>query len=299
MKEIIDLDSDSAVTIFSFVEIARKNPNEDLGMLDLQNYISQAIWKFFDSSRSGVAERLGVDESDMLLTDARIMGIKIDGHRVVNPQGFAGRKLEIFLETTMVRRDKFVDNAHLFEGGSIRAYMLAKKLDFEDIIYVEVRDTTTTIFVSGKNGITYMDSFEWGGRNLVDSIERELEVLPFTADGIYTKHANGMVSENVAKRLDKIFYNTLEEFVNGVTEIMKSYLGSRKKNVPSVHLRTFFPVPEGVYRKRFPFGDKRIRFLSSIGESELNVFVEDEIHDVYSELNDLARRRIKWLMPTS
>jgi len=54
MKEIIDLGSDSAVTIFSFVEIARKNPNEDLGMLDLQNYISQAVWKFFDSSRTAV-----------------------------------------------------------------------------------------------------------------------------------------------------------------------------------------------------------------------------------------------------
>jgi len=299
MKEIIDLDSDSAVTIFSFVGITRKNPKEDLGMLDLQNYISQAIWKFFDSSRSGVAERLGVDEVDMLLTDARVMGIKIDGHRVVNPQGFTGKKLEIFMVITMVRRDKFVDSAYLFEGGSIRAYLLAKKLNFEDIIYVEVSDTTTTIFVSGENGIKYIDSFEWGGRSLVDSIEREFQVKSFTADGIYTRHANGMVSENVGKRLDKLFYDTFEYFVNGVTESMKSFLGSRKRNAPSVHLRTFFPVPESVHRKRFPLGDKRIRFLSSVGESELNVFVEDEVHDVYSELNDLARRRIKWLMPTS
>jgi len=201
MKEIIDLGSDSAVTIFSFVEIARKNPNEDLGMLDLQNYISQAVWKFFDSSRTVVAERLGVDESDMLLTDARVMGIKIDGHRVINPQGFAGKKLEVFLAITMVRRDKFVDNAHLFEGGSIRTYLLAKELGFEDFVYVEVHDDSTTIFVSGKSGITYMDGFEWGGKNLVESLEKELEVLPFTADGIYTRHANGMVSESVQKKL--------------------------------------------------------------------------------------------------
>lgn len=298
MKEILDLDSGSAVTIFSFVEIPRKDPQEELGMVDLENYISQAIWKLFDSLRMDTAERLGVQEADMILTDARVMGIKIDGHQVVNPQGFTGKTIEILLGITMVRRDKFVENTHLLEGGAVRAYLLAKELDFADTIYVEVHDETTTMFSISPRGIAYINDFGWGGRDLVRSMKEEFDVQQFTADGIYNRHANGNVSDHVSRRLDRIFYNTLGEFVDSVTMSMKSFLGARSSNVPPVYLRTFFPVPEGLYRKRFQFGDKRIRFMPPVGESNLQAFVDDEVHDIYMELNNLAKRRMKWLMPT-
>lgn len=298
MKEILDLDSGSAATIFSFVEIIRDDSQEELGMIDLENYISQAIWKLFDGLRAETAERLGVQEADMVLTDARVMGIKIDGHQVVNPQGFTGKTIEILLGITMVRRDKFAENSYLFEGGAVRAYLLAKKLDFADTIYVEVHDDTTTMFSITPRGITYMSAFDWGGRDLINSIKNELDVQSFTAGGIYNRHANGNVSDHVSRRLDKIFYDALGEFVNGVTASIKSFLGTRNSNVPPVYLRTFFPIPESLHRKRFPFGDKRIRFMPSIGETDLQVFVDDEVHDTYMELNNLAKRRIKWLMPT-
>lgn len=298
MKDILDLDSGSAVTIFSFVEIERDDSQEELGMVDLENYISQAIWRLFDGLRADTAERLGVQEADMVLTDARVMGIKIDGHQVVNPQGFTGKTIEILLGITMVRRDKFVENTHLFEGGAVRAYLLAKKIDFADTVYVEVNDDITTMFSITPRGITYMSGFDWGGSKLINSIKDEFDVQPFTADGIYNRHVNGNVSDHVSRRLDRIFYNTLGEFVNGVTTSMKNFLGARNSNVPHVYLRTFFPIPESLHRKRFPFGDKRIRFMPSVGESDLQVFVDDEVHDIYMELNNLAKRRIKWLMPT-
>ena len=281
MKDILDLDSDSAVTIFSFIEIARDDPKEELGLIDLQNYISQAIWKIFDGLRAETAERLGVQEADMMLTDARVMGIKIDGHQVVNPQGFTGETIEILLGITMIRRDKFVENTYLFEGGAVRAYLLAKKLNFADTIYVEVNDDKTTIFFITPSGITYMNGFDWGGNNIVRSIKSEFDVQQFTADGIYNKHAEGNVSDHVSRRLDRIFYNELGEFVDGVIESVKSFSGGRGSDVPPVYLRTFFPIPESLHRKRFAYGDKRIRFMPSVGESDLQAFMDDEVHDTY------------------
>ena len=115
MREILDLDSRSAATIFSFIKIPRDNPREELGMVELENCLSQAIWKMFDGIRERISERLNVDGADLLLTDARVIGIKVDGHQIINPSGFTGKELEILLSVTMVRRDKFVEDKELFE----------------------------------------------------------------------------------------------------------------------------------------------------------------------------------------
>ena len=298
MKEILDLDSESAVTLFSFVEITRDNPDEEFGLIDLENYISQAIWKLFDKLRENAAGRLGIDEADLILADARVMGIKIDGNHVINPQGFTGKKLEILLGITMVRREKFVEDMHLFEGGSIRAYLLAKELGFTDAFYVEIGDGNTGVFSISSAGISRIGGFDWGNRDIVKSIEGAFDISPFVAEGIYTRYATGMVSDNLAKRLDKVFYESLGDFVNGVTMTMREFLGPRKTKAPSVYLRSFFPLPEGIHRKRYAFGNGRIRFLKPIGDYDLKVFVDDDIHNIYNELNQLARRRIKWLMPS-
>src|SRR3990172_6535352 len=201
MREIVDLDSGSAATIFSFIKIPRDNPREELGMIELENSLSQAIWKMFDGIRVSVSERLGVDEADILLTDARVIGVKIDGNQIINPSGFTGRELEILLALTMVKRDKF-------------------------------------------------------------------------------------------------FYDTLAEFINGVIIGIKSARNT-KNDLPPIYLHTFFPIPEGLHRKRFSFGNKRMRFLPSAAGSDIEVFASDEVHNRYDELNQLARRRIKWLMPTA
>ncbi|KKW17161.1 MAG: hypothetical protein UY56_C0001G0015 [Parcubacteria group bacterium GW2011_GWA1_50_14] len=298
MREIVDLDSGSAATIFSFIKIPRDNPREELGMIELENSLSQAIWKMFDGIRVSVSERLGVDEADILLTDARVIGVKIDGNQIINPSGFTGRELEILLALTMVKRDKFIEGKELFEGGSVRAYLIAKETGFEDSIYVEVGDNSTTIFEVTPHGVSYVNNFDWGVAKLTDSIREEFGVEQTTAQGMYKRHAGGEVSEHVRKKMDKIFYDTLAEFINGVIIGIKSARNT-KNDLPPIYLHTFFPIPEGLHRKRFSFGNKRMRFLPSAAGSDIEVFASDEVHNRYDELNQLARRRIKWLMPTA
>ena len=296
MKEIVDLDSGSAATIFSFIKLPRDNPREELGIVELENSLSNAIWKMFDSIREGVAGRLKVDGADLLLTDARVIGMRIDGHQIINPSGFTGKELEILLAITMVKRDSFIEGKELFEGGSVRAYLIAKEAGFEDSIYIEVGENSTTMFEITSSGISYIGEFEWGGEKLAMAIQEELGVLPTTASGIYERHAYGKVSDHVKKKMDKIFYDALADFVNGVTLGIRNVKSD--KGSSQVYLHTFFPIPEDLRKKRFSLGERRVRFLAPTGNSDISEFVADDVHSRYEELNQLARRRIKWLMPT-
>src|SRR3989338_8793274 len=103
-KIILSLDSDLAATIYSSVALVRENPRDPIDENDLDNLISQAVWKFFDRQRAKVAAKIGVNDFDVLLADVRIGSIKLDDHRVVNPIGFRARTIEVQLSQTFTAR---------------------------------------------------------------------------------------------------------------------------------------------------------------------------------------------------
>jgi hypothetical protein len=298
VRNIVDLDSKSAATIFSAVVVERDNPTEELGPIDLENHISQAIWKIFDRCRSEAAERLQVNEVDLLLTDARVLRVRIDGHEVINPHGFTGRQLEVLLMITMVRRDKFVaEDAFMLEGGSVRAYLLSKQLNLERAVYIEIEKRLTTLFAIMPERISYLNEFEWGSEKIKEAIANELGVADEVAWQLYLRYAANEVSAKVLKKMEQIFYDVFNIFVSGDIMSLKNFLHFAAINPPPIYVKGFFPLPESVFRKRFAFNQKRIRFLAA-PDFSLAEFVNDDIHRIYQELNQLAKRRIKWLMPT-
>ena len=103
-KIIVSLDSELASTVYSSISLVRNNAKDPIDEADMDNLVSQAVWKFFDRHRARVAQKLGVNDFDVLLTDVRIDGIKLDGHRVINPLGFKARSIEIQLGQTFTTR---------------------------------------------------------------------------------------------------------------------------------------------------------------------------------------------------
>jgi hypothetical protein len=298
VKQVIDLDSKSAVTIFSSVKIPRDNPKEELGIVDLENYISQAIWKLFDVSRGKASERLKVNEVDLLLTDARVMQIKIDGHQIINPHGFTGKELEVMLGITMVKRNSFYDDLQPLEGGAVRSYLLTKKLGIKEAIYIELGNKWTTLFAIKPSETAYLSEFEWGYDNIIFAIQEHLDISDYAARNIYPRFAKKLVSPHVGNRFEKIFDKVFMEFVSGLTLKIKNIQAQGPYKLPPIYIKSFFPIPDSVHHKKLSICGKQIRLLPCSEDVDIRLFVEDEIHELYKELNELAQRRIKWLMPT-
>ncbi len=291
------LDSDSAVTIFSAVTISRSNSRETLSEIDLENYISQAIWKFFDKHRAAAAERLNTSEMDLVLCDARVVAIKIDGHQVLNPQGFAGREIQIVLGGTLMKRDDVRDGIQVFESGAVQAYLLAKQEDKRSLVYVEVGDKRTIIFLVAPEYASYLDQFEWGRNDLVNLIASDLEIPEELAYAVYLKYAGGETSPKFARVLDKIFNSAFTGFVEGIANCLENFDELFQGSVPPIYVKSF-PFPEEIYRKKVGVG-KMTAKIWGVPEVKLEDMVRDHIYGAYPELNMLAKRRLKWLMPSS
>lgn len=297
--KIIELHPDQAVTIFSSVKIVREHPTRALTPVDLENYISQAVWKFFDRCRGEAAGKLGIREIDLALSDVCITGVRLDGHQVINPIGFTGREFEVGLTLTVTKKDMTPDNGYLVEGGSMRAYILAKLLGLGKAFFVESGDKTTSIFVINGSDIHHFSSFQWGGDNIVEVLGRDvLEADKGVLSSLYHKYAKGDVSERLSRRMDKPFYQALAPFVNDVFMNIRNAGGMRFNTPPTIYFHPRFPVPAGMYRRHFPFGSSKLKLLPAEGDLDVEQFINENIHGVYEELNELAARRIKWLMPT-
>jgi len=311
-KALTPLDSKSAVTVFKSVRIARSNPREELTPVDLENLLAQALWRSFDQLRNDAAARLRVNEVDLLLTDARVAGIRIDGHQVLSPEGFTGREIELQLCLTIVRRDKLPEKGGIvFEEGSVRAYLTAVKAKEIEIIYVDSGDDITTVFGVAPGLTSYIGEFKWGRNDLVEAFAAGFGTAAEVGNALYLRYAAHEISPRVRKRFDEIFRSSFGTFVNGLTMAVRNSIEprlteSRSKvhrraagasRLPAIYVRSF-ALPGAVWGKSFTVGDRKVKFMPA-PEVDLNEFAGDGRGEIYGELDRLAKRRIKWLMPNS
>jgi len=290
------LEPDKAVTIFSTVRIVREHPTRTLTPVDLENYISQAVWKFYNECRDEASDRLDKNEMDLVMSDARVVGVKIDGHQVINPSGFTGRELEIKLCISMTTKEVGEEDL-VVEGGSVRAHMLCDGEDLDRAYYIEIGEGKTHIFGVDSSKIAHLNGFEWGRENIDQAIRKRLDLDADVDYSIYEQFAADSVSEKMNRFLGRAFWNTFGEFTNALLMNVRNNGGLKFKEVPPVYINADFVLPEQVFRKHYSFGKKKIRLQKPTGNLDVDLFLRDGLHGIYEELNQLARRRIKWATP--
>ncbi|MEX2054456.1 MAG: hypothetical protein WD883_02860 [Candidatus Colwellbacteria bacterium] len=294
--KILDLEPNRAVTIFSTVKIVRDHPTKALTPVDLENHISQAVWRFYNECREEAADRLGKGEMDLVLSDVRIVGVKIDGHQVINPSGFTGRELEVKLCISMTAEQTSAQEM-MVEGGSVRAHILSNEDDLDKAYYVEIGERRSHIFLIDENKIGYLNGFDWGREHIDRAIRERLDLDLDASYRIYEKFSTGEVSDKMHRFVGKAFWDTFNGFMNALLMNIRNDGALKFKEVPPVYINAQFSLPEQVFRKHYDFGKKKFRLQEPSVELDLNLFLKDGIHGIYEELNQLARRRIKWATP--
>src|SRR3989344_1783565 len=66
-KVVVSLDSELCDATHSSVALVRQNAHAPIDDADLDNLVSQAIWKFFDRERKGAAAKLNATDIDVVL----------------------------------------------------------------------------------------------------------------------------------------------------------------------------------------------------------------------------------------
>ena len=319
-KIILSLDSHLASTIYSSVVLVRENYKELVDEPELDNLISQAIWKFFDRQRNKVSAKLGVTDLDIVLTDVKIRGIKLDGHKVVNPMGFKAKTVEVqFSQTFLVREYinklkellPLTDGIFAAENGTAFASVMSKSNPKDNFLIANIFKNKTLLFLFDGSQSGYLDKFNWGEDNLNKSLASDLSVESDVAGLVIHKYLRNEVSQSFKRRLEGLLLKELAFLARGLN------VACKKTDAETIYLHPFFNFPaifSGSFRSHFDrqvdlsvldhqlisknFGfdikfknsgdvDASFSFLASLLEWYLSPH-EDK-------MSQLAKRRVRWL----
>lgn len=303
MTKVIGLDSNTAVTVFYSVNLPHQSRGE-ISEADLENYLSKAVWKSFDALRGLAAGRLDVAEADLVLAGVRVVGIKVDGHEVINAHGFAGKNVQISLCITMVKRGvigepkaKEKENVEILETGSASAYLLSRKLNTPNLLYVEPGEKETHFFYVSPEGTAHIREFVWGRQDIIKVFGDNFAIPEEAAWAVYQKFLAGGLSLPMTMKLEKLFAEVFKKFMDGITLSLRDVSTKDLKKLPPIYIKLQFPLPETVGKKSVSMGKKRAKLHLLPERINIEDLVYNTPYTSYEWLNDIAKRRIKWLMP--
>ncbi|MBI5079674.1 hypothetical protein HZB06_03365 [Candidatus Wolfebacteria bacterium] len=333
-KIIFVLDSKRGWSNFESVAIVRDDPVKPLSSVELENLISQAVWKVFDAGRHAVAKRFNVGDLEILLGDIKVIDFKIDGREVIDSLKHSGKKVEIYLSQTFSSRQFFQDllsfmpkRAELswaIDGGAAAGYLLSEIFNKNKFFFVKVAPRETFLFsaenTDKENKIVLFDYLNWGSDNFYSQLSKDFGVSEETGHLTVEKFLSNNASEFFSRRFGKFFSKELTTLTRGIKNSALSFGASDVyldfppfTSVLNLKFSKIFPkMIKSVYADElmkffgFNFGKKNlfkketdhsVDFLVLSAFFSYNLISKKKTKfSVLTTANRFAKRRMRWLM---
>ncbi len=322
-RALILADAGRTHTVYASLTQLRERPQEPIDEGDLDNLVSQAIWKYFDRNRGRIAKAMGVPEFDLLLSEAHVSAVRLDGHRVVSPLGFKARSFEAqFMQTYLSRAFSEAVNAlglrGRLAGVSEMAPAIARALQGGTthpsfLLAVIARRETSVAGAEGTH-VERSETVPWGTSHLADYIKERLALSLGATNEVLRRYTNGLCSDDLLRRLDALLLEGLEFFISRVLRRLRGaaaralYLYAtdplppiffsaqfRRRFPPGV---AFHPVRDETARQNFGY---TVRYADGAAEERaaglLLALLERERVPADARLESAAARRVRWLSP--
>jgi hypothetical protein len=317
-KLVIALSPAHATTIESVVELKRTEPKNPITESELDTLIFRGLWEFLNHYRVWAAKKMNVSEFDLILANIAINDVHLGNHRVFNPLGFSSKDFTLNIRGTFIPRgllpvierfNKMTRHLHVVEGPSVFNSLVAEDNDFS----VQAAQTKSFVFISRGDEKLFVMTCPWGSVNIIEVVAKFFGVDDEVAELILGRYDRHEMSARLERLIEKIFRKEFARFW-GMLEPLYTRLAKDRKsrahlhfrfNAPSLELvnENFKIVPaafnEHLMREGYDIiTSRRVKdFSPKLDQSILALLVYPYDRPQYAFLNQLLRRRVKWLVP--
>jgi hypothetical protein len=319
-KVIVSADPRLATTMPIPLDLARERSRtkDEITLAELENLIAQAMAKIFTQCRNEAAKRLGIDDIHTILVGAKTNRFQIDGHAVMNPIGFTGRKLSLLLELTFTSRDMF-ENLKLFfnspddfffvEAPQAALLSVARSRELPLNLVTE-SGAGTDLFVfekaDGEHPVLYREAMPWSFHEIFTAIAASLGVTIATATRLYQAHRADAFSPGAARNFKKIIQPAIDALLQEVERAKVRgfvYFDSEHSlpfDLPYNHKGVIFEaIPVNEVLAELDLEVDAVswnRVAPHDAFRNLAPFLEAYFAKNTSEINQKLRRRLHWLV---
>lgn len=222
---LVAADPALATTIHSAVSLIREKPQEPIDETEFDTMVGHALWKLFDRARGRAARKMGAGDVDVLLSDARVKRIRLDGHRVSNPIGFCAKAAEFQISELLSVRELTTELRSVFakaksiavaENGVLHAETAARMHGADTFLLANVFPERTDLFFREGAALAFLDSFAWGAARLGRAVGEHFTLSAGTAEELFRRALAGDASPLFLRKFERLIVGELQLFANGL-----------------------------------------------------------------------------------
>jgi len=316
-KIIASVDFSLARTLLFPIGLIRDETviNDPISRTELENSIAQEMARVFNQYRRQASRELGEDELHTILVDSKVGNFSIDGHRVINPEGFRAKNIGAVLELTYTTREVFDQWKNFFSAGeniefffteSDRSKLISlKKISSLPLNIISFRRNKSHCFsfksLDGREEIV-KNKIKWSPYQFIKIIESNLVVGEENASEIYWRYLSGRLSKNMEKFLGKLFKPSalaVSLEIKNLKLVGSTFIDSSLPVFPkfAYYFKKIKPITGLSLASELGF---RVNFRDSTYPQEeffghLAPFIEFYYNREELPINRWLRRRIHWL----
>jgi len=313
---VFSFSSRSATTAESIITLKRSRPDDVINEGEMDQLIYQVFWSFLNRYRSLAAKKMGTTGENMVLAYVQVREVYLGNNRIFNPIGFKGKELSMRLRGTFVPREvlptlerfKKWGEIFVFEGGSI----LTSILPDGDNLLVNIGEDTTTVFKSTEEEEVFCASEDWGTNLFAKSAAFDLGVDESTARLIVNWCFEDRVSARVKRHLEGRFNGDFQKLADWLDLVKKrSGMNRPKLNfsfrygpmVSSGYLKKLggvaVRIDEELARQEVILKSRRgaASFEPPVEQETIALLTFEYALPKFDFLNQLLKRRVRWLIP--
>lgn len=296
---ILALSAENVATIESSVSVFRVHQDELIDEGELDSVLFHALWSFLNKFRPLAAKKLNTSELDLVIANIAVFGVKLQGHNVFNPLGFSGKEIEFSFRVSFISRSLLPTLeriARRSESGPIvteRGAILTSMISRPGILF-DV-DKTKTLWYEIGDECGFRGVIDWGYSNIYSSLGNIFGVSSEYIYELLPRFSSHRISLRVKGIIEKIIRDEYKKFKDSAdTSLKTEHHESLRGEGRIIHFEDENIASVFSSDERYKISDKSL-FLGETTFSALASF--PFVHPQYEYLNQLLRRRAKWLVP--
>lgn len=317
---VVGFGSRHVKTVERVVRIPRFDSRSVLTESELDSLVFRGLWDFLNRYRGWAAGKLGIAETELTLAHISIADVCLDSHRVFNPEGFHGKQMYVRFRGTFIDRISLAalrmcktlgEEVFVVEAGSA----LSAHIDEPSYVFVHAGMKQAHMFRShGDERNVYVDGFSWGVGSVVHALAERFGVCDDVATTLLRCYTNNQVSQRMKRYIESRLKPQFQElsaqiipFLSGRKAATKysthfyfsqyvPFVGSFLKE-PQFRIATFSKKAELLgfsIVHRHALGEN---LLSYVYDSSVALALYPFVVPQLEPLNQLLRRRVRWLIP--
>lgn len=303
----------NATTIQNTVNLVRTHPEKIIDDAECEDLIFRGLWEYLNEHRGFSSKKMGVNDTDIILSSIAISELSIDGHTVVNPTEVAGKNIAIRFRGTFLpkKEDERISKIKSWANETLivesrAAISIFLSGDNDAVLFCG--EEQSSAFQAKTDRTIYAGDIRWKGSVIFKEIREALGIDEENAKLLFDRYVREEMSVAFSGFCDRIFSKHTRTFLKSVDETTKK---QGRSHAPTIHLIFSFETPKHIHwlknTSRFKIDSLEEKFFCTgfriiYKNKKSSIATHTGILSIYpisfpknERINRFLSRRAKWI----